>query len=185
MSTMLRLPHGMIVVTGRRKRQKINDDLATVLSIQLAHKQDDYDEDPVETSIPGINQSQAKTTMGCVAAAMRAFVAPRTRSHHGGEVRRLRRNAGTSRIRGTPDGHLVRPPRTPKRPDPPHVCRMTRPRTARASSSNRQMRAVIDQRWWAAVNAADKIEARTWQDPDVDDPRPVAALGFSGSAQTI
>src|SRR5258707_1133656 len=72
---LLRLPHGMIVVTGPTGSGKTTT-LATVLSILNEPTRKILTiEDPVEYEIPGINQSQAKPTIGLTfAAAMRAFV---------------------------------------------------------------------------------------------------------------
>jgi general secretion pathway protein E len=72
---LLKLPHGMIVVTGPTGSGKTTT-LATVLSIlNEATRKILTIEDPVEYEIPGVNQSQAKPTIGLTfAAAMRAFV---------------------------------------------------------------------------------------------------------------
>jgi len=72
---LLRLPHGMIVVTGPTGSGKTTT-LATVLSVLNEPTRKILTiEDPVEYEIAGINQSQAKPTIGLTfAAAMRAFV---------------------------------------------------------------------------------------------------------------
>ena len=72
---LLRLPHGIIVVTGPTGSGKTTT-LATVLSILNEPSRKILTiEDPVEYEIPGVNQSQAKPTIGLTfAAAMRAFV---------------------------------------------------------------------------------------------------------------
>jgi len=72
---LLKLPHGMIVVTGPTGSGKTTT-LATVLSILNESTRKILTiEDPVEYEIPGVNQSQAKPTIGLTfAAAMRAFV---------------------------------------------------------------------------------------------------------------
>jgi general secretion pathway protein E len=72
---LLRLPHGIIVVTGPTGSGKTTT-LATVLSLLNEPTRKILTiEDPVEYEIPGVNQSQAKPTIGLTfAAAMRAFV---------------------------------------------------------------------------------------------------------------
>src|SRR5215471_15866744 len=72
---LLKLPHGMIIVTGPTGSGKTTT-LATVLSILNEPTRKILTiEDPVEYEIPGVNQSQAKPTIGLTfAAAMRAFV---------------------------------------------------------------------------------------------------------------
>lgn len=72
---LLKLPHGMIVVTGPTGSGKTTT-LATVLSILNESTRKILTiEDPVEYEIAGVNQSQAKPTIGLTfAAAMRAFV---------------------------------------------------------------------------------------------------------------
>jgi general secretion pathway protein E len=72
---LLKLPHGMIVVTGPTGSGKTTT-LATVLSILNEPTRKILTiEDPVEYEIPGVNQSQAKPSIGLTfAAAMRAFV---------------------------------------------------------------------------------------------------------------
>ncbi len=72
---LLKLPHGMIVVTGPTGSGKTTT-LATVLSILNEPTRKILTiEDPVEYEIPGVNQSQAKPNIGLTfAAAMRAFV---------------------------------------------------------------------------------------------------------------
>jgi general secretion pathway protein E len=72
---LLRLPHGIIVVTGPTGSGKTTT-LATVLSLLNESTRKILTiEDPVEYEIPGVNQSQAKPSIGLTfAAAMRAFV---------------------------------------------------------------------------------------------------------------
>src|SRR6202035_4322434 len=72
---LLTLPHGMIVITGPTGSGKTTT-LATVLAILNEPTRKILTiEDPVEYEIPGVNQSQAKPTIGLTfAAAMRAFV---------------------------------------------------------------------------------------------------------------
>ncbi len=72
---LLRLPHGIIVVTGPTGSGKTTT-LATVLSLLNEPTRKILTiEDPVEYEIPGVNQSQAKPSIGLTfAAAMRAFV---------------------------------------------------------------------------------------------------------------
>jgi general secretion pathway protein E len=72
---LLKLPHGIIVVTGPTGSGKTTT-LATVLSILNEPTRKILTiEDPVEYEIPGVNQSQAKASIGLTfAAAMRAFV---------------------------------------------------------------------------------------------------------------
>jgi general secretion pathway protein E len=72
---LLKLPHGMIIVTGPTGSGKTTT-LATVLSILNEPTRKILTiEDPVEYEIPGVNQSQAKPAIGLTfAAAMRAFV---------------------------------------------------------------------------------------------------------------
>jgi general secretion pathway protein E len=72
---MLKLPHGMIVITGPTGSGKTTT-LATMLSIlnEPARKILTI-EDPVEYEIPGINQSQVKPGIGLTfASALRSFV---------------------------------------------------------------------------------------------------------------
>jgi general secretion pathway protein E len=72
---LLRLPHGIIIVTGPTGSGKTTT-LATVLSILNEPTRKILTiEDPVEYEVPGVNQSQAKPSIGLTfAAAMRAFV---------------------------------------------------------------------------------------------------------------
>src|SRR5262252_99250 len=72
---LLQLPHGIIIVTGPTGSGKTTT-LATVLSILNEPTRKILTiEVPVEYEIPGVNQSQAKPTIGLTfAAAMRAFV---------------------------------------------------------------------------------------------------------------
>jgi general secretion pathway protein E len=72
---LLKLPHGMIVVTGPTGSGKTTT-LATILSILNEPVRKILTiEDPVEYEIPGVNQSQVKPAIGLTfAAALRSFV---------------------------------------------------------------------------------------------------------------
>ena len=72
---LLKLPHGMIVVTGPTGSGKTTT-LATVLSILNEPDRKILTvEDPVEYDIPGVNQAQVKPAIGLTfAAALRSFV---------------------------------------------------------------------------------------------------------------
>ncbi len=72
---LLKLPHGMIVITGPTGSGKTTT-LATILSILNEPIRKILTiEDPVEYEIPGINQSQIKPAIGLTfAAALRSFV---------------------------------------------------------------------------------------------------------------
>jgi general secretion pathway protein E len=72
---LLKLPHGMIVITGPTGSGKTTT-LATILTILNEPIRKILTvEDPVEYEIPGINQSQIKPAIGLTfAAALRAFV---------------------------------------------------------------------------------------------------------------
>jgi general secretion pathway protein E len=72
---LLKLPHGMIVVTGPTGSGKTTT-LATILSVLNEQVRKILTiEDPVEYEIPGINQSQIKPAIGLTfAAALRSFV---------------------------------------------------------------------------------------------------------------
>jgi general secretion pathway protein E len=72
---LLKLPHGMIVVTGPTGSGKTTT-LATVLSILNEPIRKILTvEDPVEYEIPGVNQAQVKPAIGLTfAAALRSFV---------------------------------------------------------------------------------------------------------------
>jgi general secretion pathway protein E len=72
---LLKLPHGMIVVTGPTGSGKTTT-LATVLSILNEPGRKILTvEDPVEYDIPGVNQAQVKPAIGLTfAAALRSFV---------------------------------------------------------------------------------------------------------------
>jgi general secretion pathway protein E len=72
---LLKLPHGMIVVTGPTGSGKTTT-LATVLSILNEPSRKILTvEDPVEYDIPGVNQAQVKPAIGLTfAAALRSFV---------------------------------------------------------------------------------------------------------------
>src|ERR1700756_1823275 len=72
---LIKLPHGMIVITGPTGSGKTTT-LATILSILNEPSRKVLTiEDPVEYQIPGINQSQVKPAIGLTfAAALRSFV---------------------------------------------------------------------------------------------------------------
>ena len=72
---LLKLPHGMIVITGPTGSGKTTT-LATVLSILNEPGRKILTvEDPVEYDIPGVNQAQIKPAIGLTfAAALRSFV---------------------------------------------------------------------------------------------------------------
>ena len=72
---LLKLPHGMIVITGPTGSGKTTT-LATILSILNEPVRKILTiEDPVEYEIPGVNQSQIKPAIGLTfAAALRSFV---------------------------------------------------------------------------------------------------------------
>jgi general secretion pathway protein E len=103
---LLKLPHGIIVVTGPTGSGKTTT-LATVLAILNEPTRKILTiEDPVEYEIPGINQSQAKPAIGLTfAAAMRAFVRQDPDVIMVGEVR----DAETAHIaiHAALTGHLV------------------------------------------------------------------------------
>jgi general secretion pathway protein E len=72
---LLKLPHGMVVVTGPTGSGKTTT-LATILSILNEPGRKILTvEDPVEYDIPGVNQAQVKPAIGLTfAAALRSFV---------------------------------------------------------------------------------------------------------------
>src|ERR1700704_938069 len=72
---LLKLPHGMIVITGPTRSGKTTT-LATILSILNEPGRKILTvEDPVEYDIPGVNQAQIKPAIGLTfAAALRSFV---------------------------------------------------------------------------------------------------------------
>ena len=72
---LLKLPHGMIVVTGPTGSGKTTT-LATILSILNEPSRKILTiEDPVEYELPGVNQAQIKPAIGLTfAAALRSFV---------------------------------------------------------------------------------------------------------------
>ena len=72
---LMKLPHGMIVITGPTGSGKTTT-LATILSILNEPVRKILTiEDPVEYEIPGINQSQVKPAIGLTfASALRSFV---------------------------------------------------------------------------------------------------------------
>ncbi|HTV32131.1 MAG TPA: ATPase, T2SS/T4P/T4SS family [Methylocella sp.] len=75
MRSLLRLPHGLIIITGPTGSGKTTT-LATMLSMLNEPSRKILTiEDPVEYEIQGINQSQIKPSIGLTfAAAMRSFV---------------------------------------------------------------------------------------------------------------
>jgi general secretion pathway protein E len=103
---LLRLPHGMIVVTGPTGSGKTTT-LATMLAaLNQPTRKILTVEDPVEYEITGINQSQAKPSIGLTfAAALRAFVRQDPDVIMVGEVR----DAETAHIsiHAALTGHLV------------------------------------------------------------------------------
>jgi general secretion pathway protein E len=103
---LLKLPHGMIVVTGPTGSGKTTT-LATVLSVLNEPVRKILTiEDPVEYEIPGINQSQIKPAIGLTfAAALRSFVRQDPDVIMVGEVR----DAETAHvaIHAALTGHLV------------------------------------------------------------------------------
>ena len=103
---LLKLPHGMIVVTGPTGSGKTTT-LATVLSVLNEQVRKILTiEDPVEYEIPGINQSQIKPAIGLTfAAALRSFVRQDPDVIMVGEVR----DAETAHvaIHAALTGHLV------------------------------------------------------------------------------
>jgi general secretion pathway protein E len=72
---LLKLPHGMIVITGPTGSGKTTT-LATILSVLNEPVRKILTiEDPVEYEIPGVNQSQVKPAIGLTfASALRSFV---------------------------------------------------------------------------------------------------------------
>ena len=75
---LLKLPHGMIVITGPTGSGKTTT-LATILSVLNEPVRKILTvEDPVEYEIPGVNQSQIKPAIGLTfaAAVLRSFVQP-------------------------------------------------------------------------------------------------------------
>src|SRR5882672_6859926 len=72
---LLKLPHGMVVITGPTGSGKTTT-LATILSILSEPVRKILTiEDPVEYDIPGVNQAQIKPAIGLTfAAALRSFV---------------------------------------------------------------------------------------------------------------
>lgn len=106
MTRLLAMPHGMIVVTGPTGSGKTTT-LATMLSILNEPTRKILTiEDPVEYEIPGINQSQVKSSIGLTfASAMRAFVRQDPDVIMVGEVR----DAETAHIaiHAALTGHLV------------------------------------------------------------------------------
>jgi general secretion pathway protein E len=103
---LLRLPHGMIVVTGPTGSGKTTT-LATMLSaLNQPTRKILTIEDPVEYEIAGVNQTQAKPSIGLTfAAALRAFVRQDPDVIMVGEVR----DAETAHIsiHAALTGHLV------------------------------------------------------------------------------
>jgi general secretion pathway protein E len=103
---LLKLPHGMIVVTGPTGSGKTTT-LATILSILNEPIRKILTiEDPVEYEIPGVNQSQIKPAIGLTfASALRSFVRQDPDVIMVGEVR----DAETAHvaIHAALTGHLV------------------------------------------------------------------------------
>jgi general secretion pathway protein E len=103
---LLKLPHGMIVVTGPTGSGKTTT-LATVLSILNEPGRKILTiEDPVEYDLPGVNQAQVKPAIGLTfAAALRSFVRQDPDVIMVGEVR----DAETAHvaIHAALTGHLV------------------------------------------------------------------------------
>src|ERR1700723_2182427 len=85
---LLKMPHGMIVITGPTGSGKTTT-LATILSILNDPGRKILTiEDPVEYEIPGVNQSQIKPAIGLTfAAALRSFVRQDPDAIMVGEVR--------------------------------------------------------------------------------------------------
>jgi general secretion pathway protein E len=106
LSQLLALPHGLIVITGPTGSGK-TPTLATMLTILNDKTRKILTiEDPVEYEIPGINQSQVKSSIGLTfASAMRAFVRQDPDVIMVGEVR----DAETANIaiHAALTGHLV------------------------------------------------------------------------------
>src|SRR5205085_4242223 len=102
----LRLPHGIIVVTGPTGSGKTTT-LATMLSILNDSTRKILTiEDPVEYEIRGINQSQVKPEIGLsFAAALRAFVRQDPDVIMVGEVRD--RETANVAVHAALTGHLV------------------------------------------------------------------------------
>src|SRR6202043_2471657 len=75
---LLKLPHGMIIITGPTGSGKTTT-LATILSILNEPGRKILTiQDPVEYEIPGVNQAQIKPAIGLTfAAALRSFVRDR------------------------------------------------------------------------------------------------------------
>jgi general secretion pathway protein E len=103
---LLKLPHGMVVITGPTGSGKTTT-LATILSILNEPVRKILTiEDPVEYEIPGVNQSQIKPAIGLTfAAALRSFVRQDPDVIMVGEVR----DAETAHvaIHAALTGHLV------------------------------------------------------------------------------
>jgi general secretion pathway protein E len=106
LTRLLKLPHGMIVITGPTGSGKTTT-LATMLSVLNEPSRKILTiEDPVEYEIQGINQSQIKPSIGLTfAAAMRSFVRQDPDVIMVGEVR----DAETAHIaiHAALTGHLV------------------------------------------------------------------------------
>ena len=103
---LLKLPHGMIVITGPTGSGKTTT-LATILSILNEPVRKILTiEDPVEYEIPGVNQSQIKPAIGLTfAAALRSFVRQDPDVIMVGEIR----NSETAHVavHAALTGHLV------------------------------------------------------------------------------
>ena len=103
---LLKLPHGMIVITGPTGSGKTTT-LATILSILNEPVRKILTvEDPVEYEIPGINQSQIKPAIGLTfASALRSFVRQDPDVIMVGEVRDL--ETAHVAVHAALTGHLV------------------------------------------------------------------------------
>jgi general secretion pathway protein E len=103
---LLKLPHGMIVITGPTGSGKTTT-LATILSLLNEPTRKILTiEDPVEYEIPGINQSQVKPGIGLTfATALRSFVRQDPDVIMVGEIRDS--ETGHVAIHAALTGHLV------------------------------------------------------------------------------
>lgn len=103
---LLKLPHGMIVITGPTGSGKTTT-LATILSILNEPTRKILTiEDPVEYEIPGINQSQVKPAIGLTfATALRSFVRQDPDVIMVGEIRDS--ETGHVAVHAALTGHLV------------------------------------------------------------------------------
>src|SRR5882724_9966081 len=103
---LLKLPHGMIVITGPTGSGKTTT-LATVLSILNEPSRKILTiEDPVEYDLPGVNQAQIKPAIGLTfAAALRSFVRQDPDVSMVGEVRDS--ETASVAVHAALTGHLV------------------------------------------------------------------------------